>query len=77
MGSLTCGGKEQTLGAYLLCLRPGAPCPCCGTSLRGANPAVQHRGKSNGLVCSECGCELSEVRLPFESAVRQALSPAA
>jgi len=77
MGSLTCSHKEQTLGAYLLCLRPGDPCPCCGTSMRDASPTVQRRGRSNGLVCSDCGCELSEVRLPFESAVHQALSPAA
>ena len=83
MGSPSYGHDDQTLGAYLLCLREGAPCPCCGAGMRiepamrsGAS-AIRQREAHGGLICLECGCELTEARLPFESTVRQSLSPAA
>ncbi len=74
---------SQTLGAYLLCLREGAPCPCCGVGMRkqpavrSGTPAVRQREAREELICVECGCELTEVQLPFENTTPQSLSPAA
>ena len=88
------GGRlpMKTLGEWLVTLRPGDACVCCGAELqRGVRPAASRTGRpqrmqapfgsgpgdADGLVCPSCGCELTNETCPVSSNVGRTLSTAA
>lgn len=77
MGSPSCGQEEQTLGAYLVRLRPGDSCPCCGARMQETGHPLKQRDRRGGIVCIDCGCSLTEVDFPFQTETRWVLSTAA
>ncbi len=58
--------QVQTLGEWIVSLRPGDACVCCGNKIEG----------SETLVCPRCGCEVGPLERPVW-AVERALDPAA
>ncbi|OFV79771.1 MAG: hypothetical protein A2W26_00190 [Acidobacteria bacterium RBG_16_64_8] len=65
------GEGVPTLGAFVVRLRPGSACVCCGAELRAkkgqetaGGPGVQGAAGSEGAAvaaCPRCGSEVAEV----------------
>jgi hypothetical protein len=62
MGSSAVCGGVKSLGDLISALRPGDPCPWCGSRLQ-SGTGLRQVGASSApevlLSCSECGCEIS------------------
>jgi hypothetical protein len=82
----------KTLSEWLINLRPGDACICCGAELQSAvrpeavrtgrlqrvqGPFGGRPGDADGLVCPSCGCELTNETCPASSNVGRTLSTAA
>jgi hypothetical protein len=77
----------QTLGACVLSLTPGDPCPFCGEplkQLKTSGPARQltvlsecEPADGGALVCAKCGCEVVGEEDPSEGVSARSLSAAA